>query len=56
MQATAQGVYTQVVRNLLSRECLQLATLIPNELVRQQQPSIDQSDTWTEDGQKERRF
>lgn len=51
MQTTAQEIYTQVVRNLSPNERLRLATLILNELVGQQLPSVDQSDTWTEEDQ-----
>jgi hypothetical protein len=51
MQATAQEIYTQVVRDLSQSERLRLATLILNELVGQQLPAIDQSDTWTEEDQ-----
>ncbi len=41
----------QVVCHLSSGERLRLATIILNELVGQQQPSLDQSDTWTEEDQ-----
>lgn len=51
MQTTAQEIYTQVVRDLSPTERLRLATLILNELVGQQLPSVDQSDTWTEEDQ-----
>ncbi|MBW4591752.1 MAG: hypothetical protein KME46_02205 [Brasilonema angustatum HA4187-MV1] len=51
MQTTAQEIYTQVVRNLSPNERLRLATLILNELVGQQLPSVDQSDTWTQEDQ-----
>ncbi|MEB3336281.1 MAG: hypothetical protein VKJ46_02395 [Leptolyngbyaceae bacterium] len=51
MQTTAQEVYTQVVRDLSPTELLRLATLILNELVGQQLPSVNQSDTWTEEDQ-----
>ncbi|MFM6060226.1 MAG: hypothetical protein ACKPBT_19235 [Microcystis aeruginosa] len=50
MPTTAQEVYNQVVCHLSSGERLRLATIILNELVgQQQQPSLDQSDTWTEE-------
>ncbi|NCQ95783.1 MAG: hypothetical protein EWV75_16415 [Microcystis wesenbergii Mw_QC_S_20081001_S30D] len=52
MPTTAQEVYNQVVCHLSSGERLRLATIILNQLVgQQQQPSIDQSDTWTEEDQ-----
>ncbi|NCR76952.1 MAG: hypothetical protein GPI92_15725 [Microcystis aeruginosa K13-06] len=51
MPTTAQEVYNQVVCHLSSGERLRLATIILNELVGQQQPSLDQSDTWTEEDQ-----
>jgi hypothetical protein len=51
MQTTAQEIYTQVVRGLSPTEQLRLATLILNELVGQQLPSVDQSDIWTEEDQ-----
>ncbi|MFM6325778.1 MAG: hypothetical protein ACKPGT_23135 [Microcystis sp.] len=52
MPTTAQEVYNQVVCHLSSGERLRLATIILNELVgQQQQPSLDQSDTWTEEDQ-----
>jgi hypothetical protein len=51
MQTTAQEVYSQVVRNLSPTERLRLATLILNELVGQKLPSVDQSDTWTQEDQ-----
>lgn len=50
MPTTAQEVYSQVVRTLSPNERLRLATLILNELV-QQNMSIEQSDTWTEEDQ-----
>ncbi|NJK66196.1 MAG: hypothetical protein HC789_17930 [Microcoleus sp. CSU_2_2] len=49
MQTTAQEIYTQVVRGLSPTERLRLATLILNELVGQQLPLVDRSDTWTEE-------
>ena len=51
METTAQEIYTQVVRDLSPTERLRLATLILNELVGQQLPSVDQSDTWTKEDQ-----
>lgn len=52
MPTTAQEVYNQVVCHLSSGEHLRLATIILNELVgQQQQPSLAQSDTWTEEDQ-----
>jgi hypothetical protein len=52
MPTTAQEVYNQVVCHLSSGERLRLATIILNQLVgQQQQPSLDQSDTWTEEDQ-----
>lgn len=51
MQTAAQEIYAQLVRNLSPTERLRLATLILNELVGQQLPSVNQSDTWTEEDQ-----
>ncbi|MFN7247852.1 MAG: hypothetical protein ACK5UO_14665 [Microcystis sp.] len=51
MPTTAQEVYNQVVCHLSSGERLRLATIILNQLVGQQQPSLHQSDTWTEENQ-----
>jgi hypothetical protein len=52
MPTTAQEVYNQVVCHLSSGERLRLATIILNQLVgQQQQVSIDQNDTWTEEDQ-----
>jgi hypothetical protein len=51
MLTTAKEIYIQVIRNLSPTERLRLATLILNELVGQQLPSVDQSDTWTEEDQ-----
>ena len=52
MPTTAQEVYNQVVCHLSSGERLRLATIILNQLVgQQQQPSLDQNDTWTEEDQ-----
>jgi hypothetical protein len=48
MPPTAQQVYDQVIRALSPTERLRLATLILNELVRQDATEIDQSDAWTE--------
>jgi hypothetical protein len=48
MLSTAQQVYNEVIRALSPTERLQLATLILNELVRQDAPEIDQGDAWTE--------
>jgi hypothetical protein len=47
MSSTAQEVYNTVIRALPPTERLRLATLIFNELVQQDSPSIDQSDEWT---------
>lgn len=47
MSTTAQEVYTQVVCDLSPTERLRLATLILNDLVQQQLPAIDRSNTWT---------
>jgi hypothetical protein len=51
MPTTAQEIYTQVVRTLSPIERLRLATLILNELVQQNEPVVDYSDTWTEQDQ-----
>ena len=44
MPPTAQQVYNDVIRALSPTERLRLATLILNELVQQDSPTIDQSD------------
>ena len=50
MSTTAQEFYVQVTRNLPPPERLRLATLILNDLVdRDNPPTIDQGDHWTED-------
>lgn len=51
MPPTAQQVYNEVIRALSPTERLRLATLILNELVQQDSPTIDQSDKWTEQDQ-----
>jgi hypothetical protein len=51
MPPTAQDVYTQIIQSLPASERLRLATLILNELVQQDSPSIDHSDTWAEQDQ-----
>jgi hypothetical protein len=49
MSNTAQEIYIQVVRDLSPIERLRLANLILNELVQQNIPVVDVSDTWTEE-------
>lgn len=51
METTAQEIFAQVVRDLSSTERLRLATLILNDLVGKQLPSVDHRDTWTEEDQ-----
>jgi hypothetical protein len=51
MSTSAQEVYAQVVCTLSPTERLRLATLILNELVKQDSSVIDQSDRWTEQDQ-----
>lgn len=51
MPPTAQEIYNDVVRTLSPTERLRLATLILNELVRQDLLVIDQSDCWSEPDQ-----
>jgi hypothetical protein len=51
MPPTAQQVYNEVIRALSPAERLRLATLILNDLVQQDAPVVDQSDTWTEQDQ-----
>ncbi|MDS3860748.1 hypothetical protein RIF25_07965 [Thermosynechococcaceae cyanobacterium BACA0444] len=53
MQTTVQEIYIQVVRNLSLAEQLRLATLILNDLVKQQSTAIDESDTWTEEDERD---
>ncbi len=45
MPPTAQDVYNEIIQALSPTERLRLATLILNELVQQNSPTIDQSDT-----------
>ena len=49
MSTTIEEIYTQVIRNLPPTERLRLATIILNDLVQQNLPVIDQSDTWIEE-------
>jgi hypothetical protein len=51
MPTTAIEIYTQIVSTLSPNERLRLATLILNDLVEQNEPIINQSDTWTEQDQ-----
>jgi hypothetical protein len=51
MPPTTQEVYNEVLRVLSPPERLRLATLILNQLVHQDTPTIDQSDTWTDQDQ-----
>lgn len=51
MPTTAIEIYTQIVSTLSPNERLRLATLILNDLVQQNEPIINQSDTWTEQDQ-----
>ncbi|MBD2490497.1 hypothetical protein [Aulosira sp. FACHB-615] len=53
MSKTAQEIYSQIVRNLPPTERLRLANLILNELVQQNLSIIDESDTWTEEDQRD---
>jgi hypothetical protein len=48
MPNTVQAVYNQVVSTLSLDERLHLATLILNDLVRQNVCVVEYSDTWTE--------
>lgn len=48
MSNTAREIYIQVVRDLSPIERLRLANIILNELVQQNIPVLDVSDTWTE--------
>ncbi|HIK12963.1 MAG TPA: hypothetical protein IGS52_22340 [Oscillatoriaceae cyanobacterium M33_DOE_052] len=47
MPITIQEIYTQVVSKLSPTERLQLASLILNDLVQENEPVVDYSDTWT---------
>ncbi len=51
MPPTVQDVYNEIIRALSPPERLHLATLILNELVQQNSPTIEQSDDWTEQDQ-----
>ena len=51
MPNTAIEIYTQIVSTLSPNERLHLATLILNDLVQQNEPIINQSDTWNEQDQ-----
>ena len=51
MPKAVQEIYTQVISNLPPTQRLQLATLILNDLVKQDVAVIDDSDTWTEKDQ-----
>lgn len=46
--STVEQIYTQIIDTLSPTERLHLATAILNELVQQNLPVIDRSDTWTE--------
>jgi len=50
MPTEIQKIYAHVLSTLSSKERLQLATLILNNLV-QETVSVDDSDTWTEQDQ-----
>lgn len=51
MPTTAIEIYTQIVSTLSPNERLRLATLILNDLLQQNEPVIDQSDTWNQQDQ-----
>ena len=51
MPTTAIEIYNQLVSTLSPNERLRLATLILNYLVKQNEPVINQSDTWTQQAQ-----
>lgn len=51
MPPNVQGIYTQVMSTLSPFERLQLATLILNSLVDQNDNVVDDSDIWTEQDQ-----
>ncbi|HEY9705961.1 MAG TPA: hypothetical protein V6C58_26235 [Allocoleopsis sp.] len=53
MPNTAEKLYTQIIIDLSPTERLRLATLILNDLVKQESSIIDQSDTWTEQDQED---
>ncbi len=53
MPNTAEKFLTQIIIDLSPTERLRLATLILNDLVKQESAIIDQSDTWTEQDQED---
>ncbi len=53
MPNTAEKLYTQIIIDLSPTERLRLATLILNDLVKQESSIIDQSDTWTQQDQED---
>ncbi len=53
MPLTAREVFAETVRDLPPNEQLHLATLILQELARSKSAVMDQSDTWSEQDQKD---
>jgi hypothetical protein len=51
MSTTVREVYDRVLSTLSPNERLRLATLILNDLVRQNLSVVDESETWTEEDQ-----
>jgi len=51
MPNTIQEIYTQVISTLPPTERFQLATMILNGLVEQNNDAVDVSDTWTDQEQ-----
>lgn len=51
MSPTVQEIYNEIIRALSLIERLRLATLILNELVQQNAPTIEQSDYWSQQDQ-----
>ncbi len=51
MPTTLQEIYIQIIHTLSPAQRLRLATLILNDLVKNDTDTIDQSDTWTEEDQ-----
>lgn len=52
MTTSAQEIYIQSIRNLPPNERLRLATLILNDPVDQPSSELEESETWTEQDQK----
>jgi hypothetical protein len=51
MSTNIQDIYIQITNTLSSPEKLRLATLILNDLVKNNSDPIEESDSWTEEDQ-----